>query len=192
MGQLLTICVCWSLSAVSTPADAHTNNRSIEVVQSQIRSLHNQHPNVAAIEGIYASGALLNSPDNRSLIGNKPIDDTYRKLFDAIPDAKDNIEMLEAAGNHIYVQFVLTGHWNGISDKPLEVRIMSVYKVADGQYSSRMPPTTTARLLKKGALKGGSMKTVSAPIFSKQRFTVRPRARVRCRVMAGMVTHCQA
>jgi len=129
-GQLLSIVVCWSLSVVSTHADAHTDSRSIEVVQSKFAAF-NLH-DVAAIENIYAREALLNSPDYRNLVGNKPIAETYRKLFDAIPDAKDNVELLEAAGNHIYVQFVLSGHWNGIADKPLGVRIIAVYKATDG------------------------------------------------------------
>lgn len=130
MGQLLSICICWGLLVGSAHADARTDSRSIEVVQSKFAAF-NQH-DVAAIENIYATGALLNSPDYRNLVGNKPIAETYRKLFDAIPDAKDDVELLEAAGNHIYVQFVLSGHWNGIADKPLGVRIMAVYKVVDG------------------------------------------------------------
>jgi ketosteroid isomerase-like protein len=130
MGQLLTICVCWSLSFASTHADAGTDSRAVEVVQSKFAAF-NQH-DVAAIENSYASGARLDSPDYRNLVGNKPIAATYRKLFDAIPDAKDNIELLEAAGNHVYVQFTLTGHWNGVADKPVEARIIAVYKVADG------------------------------------------------------------
>lgn len=131
MGQLLTICVCWSLSLASTHADAHTQSRSVDVIQRKFAAF-NQH-DVAAIENIYAGGALLNSPDYRNLVGNKPIAETYRKIFDAIPDAKDEIDLLEAAGNHVYVQFVLTGHWNGAMDKPIDVRIMSVYKVEDGR-----------------------------------------------------------
>jgi len=130
MRQMLPICVCWGLSLVGTHADAHTQSRSVDVIQSKFAAF-NQH-DVAAIENIYAGGALLNSPDNRNLIGNKPIAETYRKIFDAIPDAKDDIVLLEAAGNHVYVQFVLTGHWNGEVDKPIDVRIMAVYKVAEG------------------------------------------------------------
>ena len=119
------------LSVGSAHPQARIDSSAIEVVQSKFAAF-NQH-DVAAIESIYAAGALLNSPDYRNLVGNKPIAETYRKLFDAIPDAKDNVELLEAAGNHIYVQFVLSGHWNGIADKPLGVRIMAVYKVVDGR-----------------------------------------------------------
>ena len=131
MGQLMTICFCWSVSVIGAHAEAGTQSRSVDVIQSKFAAF-NQH-DVAAIENIYAGGALLNSPDYRNLVGNKPIADTYRRLFDAIPDAKDNIELLEAAGNHIYVQFVLTGHWNGVAEKPIGVRIIAVYKVADGR-----------------------------------------------------------
>lgn len=92
----------------------------------------NRH-DVGAIEKIYSSGAILNSPDYRNLVGNKPIAETYRKLFDSIPDAKDEIELLESAGKHVYAQFLLSGHWNGMQDKLVSVRIMAAYTVRDGR-----------------------------------------------------------
>lgn len=91
----------------------------------------NRH-DAATIQEIYASNATLHSPDYPSLEGNAPIADTYRKLFEAIPDAKDNLELLETSATHVYAQFVLTGHWNGAQDKPLSVRIISVYAVKSG------------------------------------------------------------
>lgn len=130
MGQLLTICLCWSLSVAGTRAEVHANSRSIEVVQGKFTAF-NQH-DVDAIEGIYASDAMLNSPDYHNLSGNIPIADTYRKLFAAIPDARDDIELLEAVGNRVYVQFVLTGHWSGLQTKPFTARIFAVYTVVDG------------------------------------------------------------
>jgi ketosteroid isomerase-like protein len=105
--------------------------RSIETVRNKFAAF-NRHDFVA-IENIYAGNAVLNSPDYHDLVGNKPIAETYRKLFDAIPDAKDDIELLEAAGNHIYVKFVMTGHWNGVGDKPISAHIMAVYTVRDGR-----------------------------------------------------------
>jgi ketosteroid isomerase-like protein len=131
MRKLLSVCMCWSVAVVSAHAGARADARSIETVQSKFTAFN--HHDVAAIEKIYATGAILNSPDYRNLVGNKPIAETYQKIFDAIPDAKDNIESLESAGSHVYVQFVLTGHWNGIQDKPVSVRIIAVYRVADGR-----------------------------------------------------------
>jgi ketosteroid isomerase-like protein len=103
---------------------------SIDTVRKKFDAF-NRH-DAAAIQEIYASNATLHSPDYPSLEGNASIADTYRKLFDAIPDAKDNLELLETSANHVYAQFVLTGHWKGAEDKPLNVRIISVYAVKDG------------------------------------------------------------
>jgi hypothetical protein len=131
MSQFISVCICWSLSVLCAPADARTDSRHLQTVQSKFAAF-NQH-DVGTIEKTYAVGAILNSPEYHNLVGNKPIADTYRKIFDAIPDAKDNIELIESAGNHVYVQFVLTGHWNGIQDKPINVRILAVYKVDEGR-----------------------------------------------------------
>lgn len=59
--------------------------------------------------------------------------ETYRKLFESIPAAKDSVEVLESAGKRVYAQFVLSGHWNGMQDKPITVRIMSAYTVRNGR-----------------------------------------------------------
>lgn len=105
----------------------------------------NQH-DVDAIERIYARDATLRSPDYPSLTGNAQIADTYRKIFAAIPDAQDKLETLETSSNHVYAQFVLTGHFNGAQDKPVSVRIISVYTVKNGRiiddatyYDRKMP-----------------------------------------------------
>jgi len=79
------------------------------------------------IERLYAADAALHSPDYPSLIGNKPIADTYRKLFAMIPDAQDNLVSLERTSNHAYARFVMTGHLGGAQDKPITLRLMSVY-----------------------------------------------------------------
>jgi ketosteroid isomerase-like protein len=123
---------------------SHAAGGPIYTVQKKFDAF-NRH-DAAAIREIYASHATLHSPDYPSLEGNAPIADTYRKLFDAIPDAKDNLELLETSANHVYAQFVLTGHWNGAQDKPLKVRIISVYAIKDGRivedstYYDRKPP----------------------------------------------------
>ena len=105
----------------------------------------NKH-DVDAIERIYATDATLSSPDYPSLTGNAPIADTYRKIFDAIPDAQDKLETIETSGKHVYAQFVLTGHLNGAQDKPVSVKIISVYAVKNGRiiddttyYDRKMP-----------------------------------------------------
>ena len=128
---LFTVCLCWYLDGGSSYAASQVDIQPMQIVRNKFAAF-NQH-DVAAIEDIYSATATLNSPDYRNLVGNKPIADTYRKIFDSIPDAKDTIEQLESAGKHVYVQFVLSGHWNGLQDKPISVRIMAVYMVKDGR-----------------------------------------------------------
>jgi ketosteroid isomerase-like protein len=90
-----------------------------------------QH-DAAAIQDVYGVDAVLHSPDYPELKGNGPISGTYRQLFAAIPDAKDEVQSFDVIGDKVYVQFVLTGHWSGAADKPVHARIMSIYTVADG------------------------------------------------------------
>lgn len=110
----------------------------------------NRH-DVDTIEQIYATNATLRSPDYPALTGNAQIADTYRKIFESIPDAQDNIETLESSPDHVYAQFVLTGHFKGAQDKPVRVRIISVYSVKDGRivddstYYDRKMPSTPAQ-----------------------------------------------
>jgi len=110
----------------------------------------NRH-DVDAIEHIYASDATLRSPDYPALTGNAQIADTYRKIFDSIPDAQDNIETIESSPDHVYAQFVLTGHFHGAQDQPVHVRIISVYSVKNGRiiddatYYDRKMPSTPAQ-----------------------------------------------
>ena len=117
------------LVSAAVPA-SHVAGGPIDTVRKKFDAF-NRH-DAAAIQEIYAGNATLHSPDYPSLEGNAPIADTYRKLFDAIPDAKDNLELLETSANHVYAQFVLTGHWKGAENAPLNVRIISVYAVKDG------------------------------------------------------------
>ena len=132
------------LVATATSAARSTDAKSSDPVRRKFAAF-NEH-DVHAIEQIYASDATLRSPDYPSLTGNTQIADTYRKIFDAIPDAKDNLETLETSPNHVYAQFVLTGHVNGAQDKPVRVRIISVYAVKNGHiiddatyYDRKMP-----------------------------------------------------
>jgi ketosteroid isomerase-like protein len=117
------------LASAAVPA-SHSTGEALDTVRQKFDAF-NRH-DAAKLEEIYASDATLHSPDYPSLEGNGPIADTYRKLFEAIPDAKDNLELLETSANHVYAQFILTGHWKGAEDKPLSVRIIAVYAVKNG------------------------------------------------------------
>jgi limonene-1,2-epoxide hydrolase len=129
--RFLLVCLCWTLAGEKSHAAPQNEFSPLEVVRSKFAAF-NQH-DAHAIEEIYAGAATLNSPDYNNLVGNKAIADTYRKLFDSIPDAKDNIERLESVDKRVYVQFTLTGHWNGMQDKPIGIRIMAIYTVEDGR-----------------------------------------------------------
>lgn len=130
--------------AMATSTAWGTDAKSSDPVRLKFAAF-NKH-DVHAIEQIYASDATLRSPDYPSLTGNTQIADTYRKIFDAIPDAKDNLETLETSSNHVYAQFVLSGHFHGALDQPVSVRIISVYAVKNGHiiddatyYDRKMP-----------------------------------------------------
>jgi SnoaL-like polyketide cyclase len=144
MSTISGLGVFWACSLASAYAAGTVGGQSIATVQSKFIAF-NRH-SVAEIEGIYSDRAMLNSPDYHELMGNKPIADTYRKLFEAIPDATDEVELLEAAGSHVYAQFILHGHWGGMQDKPINVRIIAVYKVEgdrivdDATYYDRKSP----------------------------------------------------
>src|SRR5579859_1899072 len=109
------LCLCACAGAIAaTPLAAAAPAMPIDIVRQKFEAF-NRH-DTEAIERAYADDATLHSPDYPSLSGNAPIADTYRKLFAAIPDAKDEIETLEASPKHVYVQFVLTGHFGGAQD----------------------------------------------------------------------------
>jgi ketosteroid isomerase-like protein len=86
----------------------------------------------AAIQAIYADEAVLHSPDYPNLVGNAQIAATYRRLFEAIPDAKDELRSLDRSGDKVYAQFILTGHWKTAPDQAVKVRILSVYTLQGG------------------------------------------------------------
>jgi ketosteroid isomerase-like protein len=133
MKAAATIFLFCLASGIANTAVAAGSGGDIKVMDSVRLKFEafNKH-DADAIEKIYATGATLHSPDYPNLAGNKQIADTYRRLFDAIPDAKDNLETLESSSGHVYAQFVLTGHLKGAQDKPISVRIISVYAVKDG------------------------------------------------------------
>lgn len=123
--------VCLACGAAGSAVAAGTGDaKYTDPVRSKFAAF-NRH-DADAIEKIYASDATLHSPDYPDLAGNKQIADTYRRLFEAIPDAKDNLESLENSSSRVYARFVLTGHVKGAEDKPISVRIISVYAVKDG------------------------------------------------------------
>src|SRR6184192_1466472 len=73
------------MTAATTSAASSADAKSNDPVQRKFAAF-NKH-DVDAIEQIYASDATLRSPDYPSLTGNSRIADTYRKIFDAVPDA---------------------------------------------------------------------------------------------------------
>jgi ketosteroid isomerase-like protein len=124
--------VCVSLPASAgqaSPDPGASESEPIRTVELKF-SAFNRH-DAGAIESLYARDAVLHSPDYPELVGNSKIADTYRWIFDAIPDAKDSIVTIESTVNRVYVQFVLSGHMKGAVDKPVNIRIMSVYTIKD-------------------------------------------------------------
>jgi len=141
---LLTFLLGPGIVATAIYAASGVDAKSGDLVRQKFAAF-NKH-DVHAIEQIYASNATLRSPDYPSLTGNAQIADTYRAIFDAIPDARDDVTILETSSNHVYAQFTLTGHLKGAQDKPVSVRIISVYAVKDGHiiddstyYDRKMP-----------------------------------------------------
>lgn len=117
-------CLLCLIASAAPPASAV--ERDVLAPVRQKFDAFNRH-DADAIERLYAAGAALHSPDYPGLVGNKPIADTYRKLFAMIPDARDDLVSLERAGNHAYARFVMTGHLGGAPDKPITLRLISVY-----------------------------------------------------------------
>ena len=99
----------------------------IKIVQAKFDAF-NRH-DVSVIESLFAADATLQSPDYPHLVGNSKISLTYRQLFDAIPDAKDTVVLLDRVLNRVYAQFVLSGHLKGAENKVVTVRILSVYTI---------------------------------------------------------------
>ena len=118
------------LASATAFAVKHGSDDTVRTVELKFAAF-DRH-DATAIQGIYAADAVLHSPDYPNLVGNAPISDTYRRLFEAIPDAKDEIQSLDRSADKVYAQFVLTGHWKAAPDQAVKVRIMSVYTVKDG------------------------------------------------------------
>ena len=124
--------VCLAAVASCTcSAPALRGQADVEVTVRQKFAAFNRH-DADTIQTIYGPNAVLYSPDYPGLTGNVPIADTYRQLFAAIPDARDEIQSFDAIGDEVFVQFTLTGHWEGVPGKSLQVPIMSIYIVKDG------------------------------------------------------------
>jgi ketosteroid isomerase-like protein len=126
---ILIFCLVSILAGPMISAASEANAEPMRTIQLKFAAF-NVH-DVAAIKNIYASDATLHSPDYPKLVGNSQIADTYRRLFEAIPDARDNIVSIQSAADTVYAQFVLSGHFNGVASKPVTVRIISVYTVKD-------------------------------------------------------------
>jgi ketosteroid isomerase-like protein len=123
-------------------AERTPDARQVDVVRRKF-SAFNQH-DALAIQRLYATDARLHSPDYPDLAGNQSIAETYRRIFTAIPDARDDVKVLEAGSERMYVQFVLSGHMAGAADRPISVRIISVCRVKEGRILED-DITTTAR-----------------------------------------------
>ena len=122
------------LAAVASCANSAPPPRGQPDAETTVRqkfAAFNRH-DAETIQNIYGANAVLHSPDYPGLTGNVPIASTYRQLFAAIPDARDEIRSFDAIGDKVYVQFTLTGHWGGDPGHGLQVRIMSIYTVKDG------------------------------------------------------------
>ena len=135
---LSTVCISLGLETLS---QAHSTPDVVRVVQSKFKAF-NEH-DVSAIEHIYAADAVLHSPDYPQLAGNTAIAGTYKSLFDAIPDARDTVQNIIGSDDKVIVEFVLTGHFGGAENKPVNARIVSIYTVkhahiiADSTYYDR-------------------------------------------------------
>jgi len=130
----LMVMFCVAGSVACAAAAAADTDDAAKTVQRKFAAF-NAH-DAAAIQDIYGADAVLHSPDYPELKGNGPIAGTYRQLFAAIPDAKDEVQTVDVAGDRVYVQFLLTGHWGGAPDKAVHARIMSIYTVADGHITA--------------------------------------------------------
>jgi ketosteroid isomerase-like protein len=126
---ILIFCLALDLTRPTISAASDATVEPMRTIQLKF-SAFNVH-DVAAIKNIYASDATLHSPDYPNLVGNAQIADTYKRLFEAIPDAQDNLVSIQSSADTVYAQFVLTGHFNGMENKPVNVRIISVYTVKD-------------------------------------------------------------
>jgi ketosteroid isomerase-like protein len=126
---ILILYAAFSLTRLTISDASEADQEPMRTVQLKFAAF-NVH-DVAAIKNIYAGDATLHSPDYPKLEGNANIADTYKQLFEAIPDARDNIVSIQSSADTVYAQFVLTGHFNGVESKPINVRIISVYTVKD-------------------------------------------------------------
>jgi ketosteroid isomerase-like protein len=114
------------LCSACSPAGAHLADPA-ETVRLKFAAF-DRH-DAGTIEAIYAGEAVLHSPDYPNLVGNAPIADTYRRLFQAIPDARDEVLSLDRSADKVFAQFVLTGHLKAAPDVAVKIRIISVYTV---------------------------------------------------------------
>jgi ketosteroid isomerase-like protein len=127
------VCLAGWLANACATTNLSAGEDALKLVRLKFDAF-NAH-DASAIEGLYAADAVLHSPDYPELAGNSQIAGTYRRLFDAIPDAKDNVQTLGSSGAKVYAEFVLTGHLKGTTTA-VNVRIMSVYTVQAGRIIS--------------------------------------------------------
>lgn len=128
--MIALVCSASCILSTSGFADTDGSGANLDTIRQKFAAFNKHDADV--IQGIYATDAVLHSPDYPELTGNGKIADTYRGIFAAIPDAEDKVQSLVVSGDKVYAQFILTGHFQGAADKPLNARIMSVYTVKDG------------------------------------------------------------
>lgn len=137
---VLLSALCISLG-LETLSQAHSTADVVSVVQSKFKAF-NAH-DVSAIQQIYAADAILHSPDYPELTGNADIAASYKRIFDAIPDAQDTVQNIMRSDEKVIVEFVLSGHLGSADGKPINARIVSIYTVkhshivADSTYYDR-------------------------------------------------------
>jgi len=124
------ICAACGLVGLTGCATLRDRDDPTSVVRQKFAAF-DRH-DTPAIQNLYATEAVLRSPDYPELHGNAQIADTYQRLLKAVPDARDEVQSLDLCGDKVYAQFLLVGHWLGSADKPIRVPILSVYTVHGG------------------------------------------------------------
>ncbi|PXV61401.1 SnoaL-like domain-containing protein [Dyella jiangningensis] len=116
--------------AMGAMADVPTSPES--VVRAMFDAF-NRH-DAGAMAGLYASDARLSSSDFCSpRAGRAEVMRTYRELFAAFPDIRDDIEQVVVQGNQVAVRFVARSQATG---KPLRLPISTFLTVEQGRIVS--------------------------------------------------------
>jgi uncharacterized protein (TIGR02246 family) len=96
-----------------------------EVVKAMLEAF-NRH-DATAMARLYARDARLTSSDFCSPRGQADIERTYRALFEAFPDIRDDVSTIVAEGEHVAVRFTAVSKTG-----PLQLPIQTMLTVRDG------------------------------------------------------------